>query len=80
MVLVGGMTHIRGKERRQLKVIRRMILSSSFRDRVRCETACRSSQADVPALLAGFVNAGALPGVEFGEVLMGPRGEGNFRK
>jgi hypothetical protein len=31
-------------------------------------------------LLAGFVSADVVPGVEFGEVLMGSRGEGSFRK
>jgi hypothetical protein len=77
---MGAMTHRRCIKRKKRKLARRMMLSSSFRDRVRCETACRLSRADVPALLAGFVNADAVPGVEFGEVLLGSRGEGSFRR
>jgi hypothetical protein len=60
--------------------MRRMMLSSSFRDRVRCETVCRSSRADVLASLTGLVSANAMPGVEAGEVLLDSRGEGSFRK
>jgi hypothetical protein len=77
---MGAMTRRRCIERKKRKLARRMMLYSSFRGRARCETACRSSRADVPALLAGFVNADVVPGVEFGEVLMDSRGEGSFRK
>ena len=77
---MGVMTHRRCIKRKKRRLARRMMLSSSFPDRVRCETVCRSSRADVPALLVGFVNADVVPGVEFGEVLMGSPGEGSFRK
>jgi hypothetical protein len=74
------MTHIKGKERRQRKVIRRMILTSSFRDRIKCETVCRLSRADILASLTCLVDVDVVPDVEVGEVLLDSRGEGSFQK
>ena len=74
------MTRKRCRERSQEKLGWSMILSSSFQDRIRCETVCGLSRAVIPASLTGLVDVDVVPDVEVGEVLMDSRGEGSFQK
>ena len=74
------MTHKRSKEKEQLRKVRRLVLVNSFRDRIRCETVCRMSRADVLALLNEPVEVGVVPELEKGEVLTDSRGLGTFQR
>jgi hypothetical protein len=73
------MTHRRSKEKEQLRQARRIILSSSFHDRIRYETVCRMTRTDVLALLKEPVQLGLVPELEKGEVLVDSRGNGSFQ-
>jgi hypothetical protein len=74
------MPHKRCREGKQRKLARIIILSSSFRDRIKHETVCRLSRADVLVSLTCPVDVDVVPDVEVGEVLMDSRGEGSFQK
>lgn len=74
------MTHRRTEKERQLRVIRRIIVFNSFRDRVRCETICKLSRADVIGLLIEPIELSDVPDVQKGEVLMDVRGNGSFQR
>lgn len=73
------MTHRRTKEKEQLRQVRRIILSSSFHDRIRCETVCRMTRTDVLARLKEPIQLGLVPELEKGEVLVDSRGNGSFQ-
>lgn len=73
------MTHRRSKEKEQLRQARRIILNSSFHDRIRYETVCRMTRTDVLALLKEPVQLGLVPELEKGEVLVDSRGNGSFQ-
>lgn len=60
--------------------IRGLIFSSSFHDAQRCETVCRTSRAEILALLDSPVQVGDVPDVLKGEVLLDSRGEGSFQR
>jgi hypothetical protein len=74
------MTHKRSEKERRLRTMCRIIIFSSFRDRVRCETICRLSREDVIGLMAEPIELGDVPDVEKGEVLMDVRGNGSFQR
>lgn len=76
---MGTLTHRRTKEKEQLRQVRRIILSKSFRDRIRCETVCKMTRIDVLALLKEPVQIGLVPELEKGEVLVDSRGNGSFQ-
>ncbi|MGD0159666.1 MAG: hypothetical protein ABSB89_05150 [Candidatus Bathyarchaeia archaeon] len=76
---MGTMTHRRTREKEQVRQARRIILSSSFHDRVRCERICRMTRTDVLALLKEPVQVGSVPALERGEVLVDSRGKGSFQ-
>jgi hypothetical protein len=61
-------------------LVRRVILSSGFRDRVMCETICRLSPEDVLALISEPLEPGVVPDIERGEVLADSRGRGSFQR
>lgn len=72
--------HRRSRERGQLRQVRRIIFSSSFHDRVRDETVCRTTRTDVLALLNEPIEVGLVPELEKGEVLVDSRGCGTFQR
>ena len=72
--------HRRSTEKRQLRLVRRIILSSGFRDRVMCETVSRLSRQDVLGLLSEPPEPGIVPDIEKGEVLEDSRGEGSLQR
>lgn len=74
------MTHRRTEKERQLRVIRRIIVFNSFRDRVRCETICKLSRVDVIGLMIEPIELSDVPDVQKGEVLMDVRGNGSFQR
>jgi hypothetical protein len=73
------MTHRRSREKEQVRQARRIILSNSFHDRIRCERICRMTRTDVLALLKEPVQIGLVPELEKGEVLVDSRGNGSFQ-
>jgi hypothetical protein len=73
------MPHKRCRKEAQRRLARMIILSSSFRDRVKCESVSTLSRADVLGLLTGLVDVDVVPDVVVGEVLMDSRGEGSFQ-
>lgn len=73
------MTHRRSKEKEQLRQARRIILGSSFHDRIRYETICRMTRTDVLALLKEPVQPDLVPELEKGEILVDSRGNGSFQ-
>jgi hypothetical protein len=77
---VSTMTHRRTEKERQLRVIRRIIVFNSFRDRVRCETICKLSRVDVIGLMIEPIELSDVPDVQKGEVLMDVRGNGSFQR
>jgi hypothetical protein len=72
--------HRRSREKSQRRLVRRIILSSSFRDRIMCETVCRMSRQDVLALVPEPLEPGVVPDIEKGEVLADSRGRGSFQR
>jgi hypothetical protein len=72
--------HKRSKERSQRRLVRKIILSSGFRDRVACEIVCRLSRQDVLALVPEPLEPGVVPDIEKGEVLANSRGTGSFQR
>jgi hypothetical protein len=74
------MTHKRSKEKELERKVRRLVLVSSFHDRILCETVCRMSRAEVLALLDEPVEVGLVPELEKGEVLTDSRGRGTFQR
>jgi hypothetical protein len=77
---VARMAHKRSGEKRQRRLVRKIILSSGFRDGIRAETVSRLSRLEVLELLTRSIDVDAVPDVEHGEVLVEPRGEGSFQK
>lgn len=78
------MPHRRSLEARQRRAARRLVLEMAYRDRFRAETINRISVNEIMEYISrifdGRIHLGAIPRVEVGEVLVGPRGEGSFQR
>jgi hypothetical protein len=74
------MAHKKSREKSQRRLVRMIILSSSFRDGISAETVSRLSRQEVLKLLTRSIEVDAVPDVEKGEVLADSRGEGSFQK
>jgi len=74
------LTHKRSKEMSLRRQIRRLTVSNSFYDRVRCETVSKLSRTELLTLLSHPVQLDQVPEVEKGEVLLDARGDGSFQR
>lgn len=74
------MVHKKSREKGQRRLIRKIILSSSFRDGIRAETVSRLSRLEVLELLMRSIEVDAVPDVQKGEILVDSRGEGSLQK
>ena len=79
-VALGDFMHRRSELQRQKRSIRRIIFTSSFHDKILCETICRLSRDEVLGLLREPVQVSLVPDVEKGEVLLDSRGRGSFQR
>jgi len=74
------LTHKRSKETLLRRQVRRLTLSNSFHDRLRCERVSRLSRIELLTLLNHPVQLDQVQEVEKGEVLVDSRGEGSFQR